>query len=619
MRFTFYTYLLFLILPVSVFAQATPQQMVARMDRGINLGNVLSAPYEGNWAPAVEESYFDDVKAVGFKTVRIPIRFDNQTTTLASVNYTDASTGNYMGSDTDYSVNTAYLDRIEEVVDWALSKGLVVIIDVHGDHWFWESYDATSSHYKTGNDRLAAEDRFRAIWRDVSVRFQNKSENLLFEIMNEAYFSMSAAEVDVVNADILSIIRNTNATRNVIVNGGGLNSWEAPLQMSTSFLNSDSYLIATFHYYKPFNFTSSSKPQHNNFTWGTTADENSVDTHFDNVLTWSQTNNIPVLLGEFGADNEGGYNYFTETYGANGGPTNASRVAYHSYVAEAAINRGFAFTVWDAGEKSNKTIYKVTNRNWVTDVRNAVLGIDCLTSGIIANADIECGFNNDWSLWTQTGVATTMADAAVANSFNNSNSLKVEVTTAGSNFGQAVVRNTIVSDASLAGKTLLFSGYAKASTASQEFKFRIKATVNGTTNLTASSKYSLSSTAYNSYDFAYTVPANTTALQFQILVGKQAGAYFFDDFQMSEMEVLSTETVTEESSFKVYPNPTKEYIHIQSKKSIIKIELYNLNGEKIITTNVTPLRVSPYKDGMYLLKITFSDNSSQCQKVLIKQ
>ena len=373
-HFTQTIFTLFISMSINVDAQSTPQQMAQKMGRGINLGNVLSAPLEGNWAPAVEESYFDAINVVGFKTVRIPIRFDSHTTTLSSVSYTDVNTGNYIGSTNDYMVSTAYLDRIEEVTDWALSKGLIAIIDVHGDHWFWESYDSSSSEYKTGNDRLAAEDRFKAIWRDISERFQDKSENLLFEIMNEAYFSMSASEVDVINTDILSIIRTTNPTRNVVVNGGSQNSWRAPLQMSPIFLNSDNYLIATFHYYKPFSFTSSSKPEYTNEKWGSTSDKNTIDTHFDAVLAWSQDHNIPVLLGEFGADNQCGYDYVNNVCGADGGPDNASRVEYHRYLAEAAIDRGFAFTAWDAGEKSNKTIYKDSDNTWVEDVRNALLG-----------------------------------------------------------------------------------------------------------------------------------------------------------------------------------------------------------------------------------------------------
>lgn len=365
--------LLFVLFSWQSIGQATPKEMVAKMGRGINLGNVLSAPYEGNWAPAVEETYFNDVLAEGFTTVRIPIRFDKHTTALAAVNYTDAS-NNYIGSPDDYSVDTTYLDRIEQVTDWALNRGLVAIIDVHGDKWYWESYDSTSSEYKTGNDLLAAEDRFKAIWKAIANRFQIKSENLLFEIMNEPYFNMSASQVDVVNANILSIIRQTNPKRNVIITGGGANSWQAPLQISSSFISSDDHLIATFHYYVPFKFTSSSKQQYSDYDWGSDTDKATLDNHFDTVLNWSQTNSIPVLLGEFGADNACGYDYVNNVCGDFGGPYNTSRVLYHEYVAEAAINRGFSFTAWDAGEKSNKTIYKVSDRSWVEDVKNAILG-----------------------------------------------------------------------------------------------------------------------------------------------------------------------------------------------------------------------------------------------------
>ena len=41
--------LLFFISSI-VWSQISPQQMVNNMGRGINIGNVLSAPVEGNWA-----------------------------------------------------------------------------------------------------------------------------------------------------------------------------------------------------------------------------------------------------------------------------------------------------------------------------------------------------------------------------------------------------------------------------------------------------------------------------------------------------------------------------------------------------------------------------------------
>jgi len=45
------------------------------MGRGINMGNVLSAPTEGNWAHAVYEDYFVKLSEAGFTNVRIPVDF----------------------------------------------------------------------------------------------------------------------------------------------------------------------------------------------------------------------------------------------------------------------------------------------------------------------------------------------------------------------------------------------------------------------------------------------------------------------------------------------------------------------------------------------------------------
>ena len=39
---------------------------------------------------------------------------------------------------------------------------------------------------------------------------------------------------------------------------------------------------------------------------------------------------------------------------ADGGPDPNSRANYHGYVANAAIDRGFAFSAWDGGGKSTK-------------------------------------------------------------------------------------------------------------------------------------------------------------------------------------------------------------------------------------------------------------------------
>ncbi len=147
-------------------------------------------------------------------------------------------------------------------------------------------------------------------------------------------------------------------------------------------LNSDAYLIATYHYYHPRDFTASSQEDHNDFDWGTAADKATVDNDFNVVLDWSQNNNMPIHFGEFGSDNEGGYDYHDGVYGDFGGPEEASRIAYHEYLAQKAIDLGFSFTVWDAGDKSNKTIYIVSDRSWVENIKDAVLGENLSTEEV---------------------------------------------------------------------------------------------------------------------------------------------------------------------------------------------------------------------------------------------
>ena len=178
----------FLILILSfqtyLFAQSTPQQMVAKMGRGINLGNTLSAPVEGNWAPAVEESYFDDITSVGFKTVRIPADFFGTRTSGDTSGYSkDANTvSDYTNNPLTFTVSSIYLDRIEEVLTWALDRNLVVILDFHGNtlkdefiETFNQSKNPTLYTHPTSAKRAADNAKFRAIWTQISNRLKNYS------------------------------------------------------------------------------------------------------------------------------------------------------------------------------------------------------------------------------------------------------------------------------------------------------------------------------------------------------------------------------------------------------------------------------------------------------------
>ena len=86
-----------------VNAQTSSWDIVQEMGRGINLGNTLTAPIEGNWAPVVYEQYFIDVANEGFSNVRIHIDFvDDRTSGATNVWSTDADTaGDCNGTITD--------------------------------------------------------------------------------------------------------------------------------------------------------------------------------------------------------------------------------------------------------------------------------------------------------------------------------------------------------------------------------------------------------------------------------------------------------------------------------------------------------------------------------------
>lgn len=578
------------------YRSITPHNMVSMMGTGINLGNILSAPFEGNWAAPLTEEYVDNVYRLGFKHVRIPIRFDNQTTPFSSVTYTD-SFGNYIGSPSNYSVNTVYLDRIEQIIDWCLARNLIVIIDVHGDHWFWESFDNTSSYYATGNDRLARIDRFKAIWRDISVRFQNKPDTVLFEIMNEPYFSMSATQVIDINTQMLTVIRATNPYRNVIVTGGGLNSYQAPFQLSDSFLQSDNHLIPTFHYYQPFNFTSSASSTYTDNDWGTTIDINNMEAHFNAVQSWANSKNVAIYLGEFGADNENGFNYSTNSYGTNGGPDVQSRYLYHYHVAKAARDRGFALSVWDAGEEAGKTLYLNSSQNWVKDVRNAVLGSVCQVSEFISNSNIECNYDYNWTSQYNTGCLGKLYNSTITESYERSISLHQSVFTTNGSFDGVIVKNDSFEASPYAGNNYKIFCKAKGNN-NQKFKIRIKITVNGTSSFLTSPELTLTN-QYSQFEYSFSIPLNCSTVSLELLCGKFSGDYFFDDFSI--VSALSN-PINEDVEPKLFPIPSSSLIYVSNSDHLNFQGVYNQLGQKmnLIYENGV-LNVNQLHEGIYFI------------------
>lgn len=99
------------------FSAISAADFVSNLHPGWNLGNTLDAvPNEGSWnnAPVVA-STFDTVKAAGFKSVRLPVTWAHH----------------FTGSSPDWTVDPAWLQRVSDVVDMVVTRGLYAIVDVH--------------------------------------------------------------------------------------------------------------------------------------------------------------------------------------------------------------------------------------------------------------------------------------------------------------------------------------------------------------------------------------------------------------------------------------------------------------------------------------------------------
>ena len=103
------------------FEDLNQSQIVEAMGPGWNLGNQLESvtdnvPEETNWGnPVITEKLIQSVKAAGFKSIRI----------LYPICQID--------DDKDYTIDSKWLDRVQEVVDYCIKNDLYAVINIHGD------------------------------------------------------------------------------------------------------------------------------------------------------------------------------------------------------------------------------------------------------------------------------------------------------------------------------------------------------------------------------------------------------------------------------------------------------------------------------------------------------
>ncbi|MBA7526727.1 hypothetical protein ES705_18897 [subsurface metagenome] len=74
----------------------------------------------------------------------------------------------------------------------------------------------------------------------------------------------------------------------------------------------------------------------------------------------------------------------------------------------------------------------------------------------------------------------------------------------------------------------------------------------------------------------------------------------------------------------IFPNPVTEgIISVISEKVIERIEILNIVGQKILTkepepSNSVKLKINNLKTGIYLVRISFTDNTSSIKRIWIR-
>ena len=68
----------------------------------------------------------------------------------------------------------------------------------------------------------------------------------------------------------------------------------------------------------------------------------------------------------------------------------------------------------------------------------------------------------------------------------------------------------------------------------------------------------------------------------------------------------------------LYPNPVNDLLNIETVLELQSVEIYNIQGQKVLSSNQKQINVSNLAAGMYMVRIQDADNNIATKKVIIK-
>lgn len=390
------------------FNAITAQQFVDALNPGWNLGNTLDAVEdEGDWnnAPVTEDT-FDDVKAAGFKSIRLPSKWIHNKCDGAYLTCSLVTWAYHFTSEApDYTVDPAWLDRVETVVDMVTSRGFSTIVNVHHDSWVWADVSATGANY------TLIEEKFYKLWYQIGTKLACKSELVGFEPINEPPGTTAehGAELNKLNNIMLKAINDAggfNPQRVVTLPGLSEDAAKTSSFFEAPSGNFSNPWAIQYHYYSPYPYIFGA---YGRTIWGSDDDKASLEADIANIR--NNFTDIPLVIGEWAASPVA-----TES---------ASRWKYFDFFIQTALKYQTSTILWDNGNDFlDRNTHTWRDQTGIDVYLNAVKGVSNSLPDSTEDEQATSQFTSAY-IWHQVG--TPVAEQSLPFTFNGNTLSSISV------------------------------------------------------------------------------------------------------------------------------------------------------------------------------------------------
>ena len=290
---------------------ADTEAILEDMGLGWNLGNSLDATggsgldTETSWSnPKTTQALIDKVKSLGFNTVRVPV-----------------SWGKHVSGD-NYTIDSAWLARVKEVVDYCYKNDMYVILNIHHDTKSSES--ASGAGYYPRSSAYSSSEKFvTSVWSQMAEYFKNYDYHLIFETLNEPRLIGTGYEwwfnkwnipsevkdaidcINKLNQKAVDTIRDTGSNNrgrlimcpgyDASIDGATVSGFKLPTDIS----GNKNRIAVSVHAYSPYNFAMNVGS--GSTSTYTSSIKNELRDLFSTLKSNFRDKGIPVVIGEFGS------------------------------------------------------------------------------------------------------------------------------------------------------------------------------------------------------------------------------------------------------------------------------------------------------------------------------